>query len=317
MAVKSKRIVLYKASKMRKVNSESKKLLERFKIDMAIRDLSENTQKEYTYTLQQWLIFIYEYQDNRSVLEIDDEDLTEYLYFCKSQGNNTCRMKLRISVLSSFYKFLRKKKYLNSNPVEFIERPKKAEPVYTQTFLTKEQIAFMREALIRQGDTQLRLFVMLSLSTMARRSALASLQWNQVDFQESTIHDVPEKEGKIVDLYFNDEVKYLLKTLREEREAKNLNDKGWIFYSKFCKEDKHISPATLNAWCKKVGELIDIPSLHPHDFRHSGATLLKNAGMSLEDVSVLLNHESVETTRKFYIKHDKKRISEVKNRINF
>lgn len=62
--------------------------------------------------------------------------------------------------------------------------------------------------------------------------------------------------------------------------------------------------------------MIGVPTLHPHDFRHSGATLLKNAGMSLEDVSVLLNHESTDTTKKFYIKQDIRRISSVKNRYN-
>ena len=39
--------------------------------------------------------------------------------------------------------------------------------------------------------------------------------------------------------------------------------------------------------------------------------------MKLEDVSVLLNHESTETTIKYYIKQDTARINNVKNRINF
>ena len=56
--------------------------------------------------------------------------------------------------------------------------------------------------------------------------------------------------------------------------------------------------------------------MHPHDFRHSGATLLKNAGMSLEDVSVLLNHDSTDTTKKFYIKEDTARISSIKSAYN-
>ena len=61
---------------------------------------------------------------------------------------------------------------------------------------------------------------------------------------------------------------------------------------------------------------LDVPTLHPHDFRHSGATLLKNAGMSLEDVATLLSHESTDTTRKFYIKQDTARISTMKSLYN-
>ena len=42
------------------------------------------------------------------------------------------------------------------------------------------------------------------------------------------------------------------------------------------------------------------------------ATLLKNAGMPLEEVSVLLNHASTDVTRKFYIKEDNKKLKENK-----
>lgn len=62
--------------------------------------------------------------------------------------------------------------------------------------------------------------------------------------------------------------------------------------------------------------MINIPTLHPHDFRHSGATLLKNAGMSLEDVSTLLSHESTDTTKRYYIKQDIKRLGNAKQVYN-
>lgn len=82
------------------------------------------------------------------------------------------------------------------------------------------------------------------------------------------------------------------------------------------KKGEHITSAALNGWCHKIGELIGIPTLHPHDFRHSGATLLKNAGMALEDVSVLLNHESTDTTKKFYIKQNTAQLSAMKQVYN-
>lgn len=77
-----------------------------------------------------------------------------------------------------------------------------------------------------------------------------------------------------------------------------------------------VNSGTLNEWCKRIGQMIGAPSLHPHDFRHSGATLLKNAGMALEDVSTLLNHESTATTKKYYIKEDTARLSSIKRTYN-
>lgn len=316
MAVRSKRITLYDPAKLAQVNPENLRLLEKYQVDMAVRDLAASTQEQYIQSLRQWFIWILDNQGNRSVLEMDDDDITAFLYFCKSEGNNAARMKLRTSIISAFYRFLRKKRYLTANPTEFIESPKKITPITVQTFLTPEQVALMREKLIEHGDTQLRLYATLSLSTMARLSAIASLRWNQVDTQTCIIHDVLEKEGKIVDLYFNEEVKLLFEELRNQREHSGKNDKGWVFYTGRTTPTRHINNGTLNAWCKAIGEMIGVPTLHPHDFRHSGATLLKNAGMSLEDVSVLLNHESTDTTKKFYIKQDIRRISSVKNRYN-
>ena len=72
-------------------------------------------------------------------------------------------------------------------------------------------------------------------------------------------------------------------------------------------------PTILNDWCKTIGKMIGVETLHPHDWRHSGASALKNAGMALEDVSALLNHASTDVTKKFYIKENRKRISKLKD----
>ena len=150
---------------------------------------------------------------------------------------------------------------------------------------------------------------------MARVTAIASIRWDMIDLENKIIKGVLEKEGKIVDLYFSDEVKYLLVQLKKQREMKGRDDHGWLFYSGRNKE-KPINAGTLNEWCKRIGDMIGVPTLHPHDFRHSGATLLKNAGMALEDVSTLLNHENTNTTKRFYIKEDSARISSIKRSFN-
>ena len=313
--MKSKRIELFDKEKLEKINPETKKIMERYKIDMCMRNLSEQTQQAYENDLNQWFIYIYDKQKNTSIRELTDEHITEFLYFCTKEGNNAERIKRRISSISAIYKFMRKKRIIVENPTEFIDRPKKGMRIITQTYLTPEQVALMREKLISCDDLQLRLYAMLSLSTMARVQAISTIRWNQIDLENKIIKDVVEKEGKIVDLFFSEEVKYLLIQLKLQRESAKRNDYGWVFYSGRNRE-KPITKSALNDWCKRIGEMINVPTLHPHDFRHSGATLLKNAGMSLEDVSVLLNHDSCETTKRFYIKEDTARISSIKSSYN-
>ncbi|MCM1008683.1 MAG: tyrosine-type recombinase/integrase [Ruminococcus flavefaciens] len=316
MPERSRRIELHDSEKLKQINSETQKFLQKYQIDMSLRGLSEKTQYHYKMDLNQWFIYILDNQFNQSVTELSDDDITEFLYFCKRNGNNVERMKRRISAISAFYKFLRKKKLIQEDPTEFLDRPKKGLPIVAQTFLTEEQVALMRKKLIEYGALQLRTYALFSLSTMARVSAVANIKWKQIDFDNRIVRNVLEKEGKIVELFFSKEVKELLLEMKSAREADGINDFGWVFFSGHNTETQPITNCTLNEWCKKIGRMIGVPSLHPHDFRHSGASLLKNAGMPLEDVSALLNHNSTDVTKKFYIKEDVSRIKKMKDKFN-
>lgn len=316
MPERSKRILFHDNNKISQINPENQKLMQKYEIDMSLRELSQKTIYAYQNDLEQWLIYILDHQFNQSVTELTDDDITEFLYYCKQQGNNVERMKRRMASISAFYKFLRKKRMIQENPTEFLDRPKKGLPVTVQTFLTKEQVELMKQKLAENGNTQLMTYALFSLSTMARVNAIANIKWNQIDFEERMVKGVLEKEGKIVDLFFSEEVKELLLKLKAEREEKGVNDFDWVFFSGRNTPSQSINSGTLNEWCKTIGKMIGVETLHPHDFRHSGATLLKNAGMQLEDVSALLNHSGTDVTKKFYIKEDKSRISRLKDKFS-
>ena len=156
-------------------------------------------------------------------------------------------------------------------------------------------------------------YAFLSLSTMARVNAISSIKWDQVEFETRSIKDVVEKEGYIVTLYFAEYVREALQKLQAYRAEYGITDDGYLFVSRNGVEVTRVTNSTLNQWCKEIGGMINVPTLHPHDFRHSGATLLKNAGMSLEDVSALLHHQSTDVTKKSYIKEDATRLSVAKD----
>ena len=317
MAERSKRINLYDAEKLKNINPETLKLFQKYQIDMSIRDLSPNTIYGYITDLQQWFIYMHDNQFNLSVLDCTDDDLNEYFYFRKQEGNNVNRQRRVMSSISAFYKFLRKKKLIKESPTEFLERPKQGQPIVKQTFLTVEQVNELREKLTEYGDIQLQAYIFFGLSTMARVNAIAHLKWEQVDLDERTCTDVLEKEGKVVDLYFSPEVAELLRKMKQEREEKGINDYGWVWYTPYITEEECINNGTLNDWCKKAGNMIGVPTLHDHDLRHSGSNILKELGMDVQDIAELLHHESTETTVKHYLSKNKKKIKENKDNFTF
>jgi len=314
MAEISKKIKFYDPIKLKNINPETLKLYDKYKIDMTIRELSPKTIEGYDNDLSHWFIFIYDNQDNESILKLKEDDIVEFLYFCKTEGNNSRRMKRRISSISAFYKFLRRKKLIAENPLEFFERPKKDTDIITQTFLTKDQVELMKQKLVENGDLQLQTYALFSLSTMARVNAVSNTRWDKIDFDERTVNEVLEKEGKIVTLYFSQEVKELLLKLKQYREDNNIDDDGWVYITRYDNTINKVAKGTMQQWAKRVGELIGVPTLHAHDFRHSGSQLMLLAGAPLEEISSLLNHSGLDVTKRFYTREDKKKVQENKDK---
>lgn len=124
--------------------------------------------------------------------------------------------------------------------MEFIDRPTKDVAVVKQTYLTPDEVKLMREklnALVESATTvhmkdnamTLRLYALFSLSTMARVNAVRNTLWKSIDYENRMVHDVLEKEGKIVDLMFSKEVSELLKELKEYRTEHDIEDGGYVF----------------------------------------------------------------------------------------
>lgn len=294
------------------ISSENEKLWNQYYRAMKMKGLSDKTIYNYECDLKQWFKFMNEEQFGLSILDATEDDIAEFLFHCQEQGNNANRIKRRMSSISALYIFLKKKRLTRENPVELLDRPTSSKPVVVQTYLTMDQVSLMKEKLKEYGDLQLEVYALLSLSTMGRVNAISNIKWKQINFEECEIIEVLEKGDKVVDLFFNNEVKELLLKLKEQRELNGINTE-YVFISKKNGEYRKVVASTLGLWAKKIGIMIGLEhGLHCHDFRHSMATLLKNAGMPLEEVSTLLNHASTDVTRKFYIKEDNKKLKQSK-----
>ena len=316
MAERSKRIEMYDSEKVKKANAETLKLYGKYRMDMELRELSPTTIAAYESDLYQWFTYIYDNQGNQSITELTEDDLTEFFYYCKKEGNNSRRMKRRMSSISALYNYLMKKRLIKENPMMFIDRPKKDVDVTTQTFLTKEQVEMMEQKLqeyteSHDGNSQLQTYALFSLSTMARVTAISNIRWEQIDLEERVCNDVLEKEGKVVTLYFSSKVATLLQGLKQYRLDNDIDDGGYVFITS---NKSKADAGTMFEWSKKIGKLIDVPTLHPHDFRHSGSQLLKLAGCPIEQISELLNHSGLDVTKKFYLRPDQKKIRELKDK---
>jgi len=310
---RSERVIIGGKELEAQINPENITLLQRYDRDMQMRELSEKSIYSYKCDIIAWFKYLVKNQFNPIVTDLSEDDIEEFIFYTKEMGNHTERIKRRMASISAFYKFLRKKKIIKENPMEFMDRPKKGLPVVVQTFLTEEQYELMKLKLSECDNLLLQTYAMLSISTMGRVNAICNTQWEQIDYKERVINDVLEKEGKIVTLYFSEEVRDLLLKLQSEN-LENKIDCKYVFCT-FNKDkwDKTTN-STLGKWTEKIGEMIGVPTLHCHDFRHSGSQLLSLKGMSIEKISELLNHSGLDVTKNHYLRQDKKKIQAEKDK---
>lgn len=310
--------------KMASVNHNNIRLIEKY-FNFKNINLSDASKKGYQSDFNQWLVYIMENYSNQEILKMVTDDMDEmvdlledFIAFCTSVlGNNERRVQRRMSSISSFFLYLRKKRKIKENPIEFLDRPKigKGEkPQIKQTFLSLEQVQTIRQGLKETGDTQLQLYFEFSLSTMARVNAVSNVKVEQIDFKAKRVNDVLEKEGYMVTLFPSSYAMELIdKWLRERKEAGIESD--YLFITKYGGKWDVVKKVTIQThWIKKIGKIVNVPELHAHDLRHTGSDILHKKGLPLETVSKLLHHKSTQTTLDHYLQTDFDKIQDDKSK---
>ena len=88
---RSKRIVFDKKHED-SISEENLKLLEKYEMDMEIRELSPKSIYNYKRDLIQFFSYIEKNQFGLSLIDITEDDVEEFIFYCKKQGNNTERI---------------------------------------------------------------------------------------------------------------------------------------------------------------------------------------------------------------------------------
>ena len=314
--------------KYRKVSEENKQIIKKY-FNFKNMNLSESTKKSYDNDFKQWLYFIYEQYEKGIIKEeniirlLNEEDgieemvdlLEDFVAFCTAfLGNNERRIQRRLSSISSFFLYLRKKRKIKENPLDFLERPSLRageKQQIIQNFLTEDEINSIRKGLKNLNNLQLEVYFEISISTMARVNAISNIKINQINFEKGIISEVLEKEGYLVDLFPSDLALSLIKELIKKRKKEKIESQ-YLFITRYGNKWKKVSKTTIQtSWIKKIGNTID-KNLHSHDLRHSASSILFNKGMPLENVQKLLNHQSPDTTLKYYVRQDVQKLQEQK-----
>ena len=161
------------------------------------------------------------------------------------------------------------------------------------THLKPEEVRRLSHALDDSGNLNLKYIISFLLMTGARKSEALNARWEHIRF-DNRIWFVPlAKSGQPRSIFLSDAAMAVLYRLRQE----HFFDPHSPFV--FTNPKTGRPYASIFATWKIAREAAGLPDLRIHDLRHSFASALVNANVSLYDVQKLLGHASIKTTMRY------------------
>lgn len=250
----------------------------------AIANCSIKTLKQYTYKLQNFFTTI-----GKTYLDVTPADIRAYLnmYRVKHNASDTYRDNIRIT-LNSFFQWLVNNHRITSNPCANVEKVRCCQKVLRP--LSPFELETCR---IKTVDLREKALIDFFFSSGVRVSECASVRISDIDWQNRSVLIRHGKGNKQRIVYFNAESEISLRAYLNSRD----DTTDALFVSKRAPHNQ-IGPHSLENILKKVGKRIGL-HVHPHKLRRTFATHCIDAGMSLEQVQLLMGHASPATTMRY------------------
>jgi len=274
---------------------------------MDISDLAKVTSRD-----------IYMYMDFLTLYVRDDVEIT----------NQELGKQRKLSSLRSFYKFLYKNGYIESDPAALVDMPKRHQKPIIR--LEIDEVARMLD-LVENGDLQTEhqkkyrehtrardlAILTLFLGTGIRVSELVGINMDDIDFSINGFL-VTRKGGNQAILYFPDEVSQVLRDYMKHRLTLTPapGHEAALFLSL---QNRRISVRAVQNMVKKYASLAAPLKKHlsPHKLRSTFGTNLYHETGDIYLVADVLGHSDVNTTRRHYaaMSDDRRRMAAGKVRL--
>lgn len=237
------------------------------------------------------------------IKKITLENVEEYQrYLSEIKEDKASSIIRKISTLKKFYKYLRQKKVVNENIIEYINNPKL--PKRQPKFLNIEESKKLLDELANGHTINSKrdyCIMTLFLHCGLRISELINIKIQDIDTINNSLRVIGKgNKERLINLdktCINVIQDYLLIRKNIENNIKSIDDKDYLFISNcHCQISTERIRDILENVLKRIG--LEDKGITPHKLRHSFATLMYNSGvMDIVELQEVLGHENIETTK--------------------
>lgn len=208
-------------------------------------------------------------------------------------------LQARWSSLNTFFSWLVKRGYLDTNPIPMVDRPKN-NTEHKVTYLNKTEIHKLFKAIEDNSNKIVaardKTVISLALATALRISALVNINIEDIDFENNIIR-VIEKRQKIREINIGDNTKNMLREWIEIRNKEFSDiDSSALFLSQ--KKGRLSGDAVVDMLTKYCDQA-KIKRITPHKLRSSSACALAKNNVPVKAIAKQLGHCQIATTMKY------------------
>ena len=257
------------------------------------RAMAENTCESYERDIANFAAHM-KLSGAESAASVDRADIDDYFQAERERKMASATRARRLIALRLFFRHLMERKIISENPMEVVERPKKARIL--PRILSEEEVSEMLDSVGADTPRDLRDRAMLELlySCGLRVSELISLKLSDLFFGEGYIRIVGKgNKQRLVPIGLVAQ-EYVMLYLDDRKEKGNTRSEETLFLSN---RNSQLSRVMVFTIIRQATEAAGITkTVSPHTFRHSFATHLLAGGASIRQVQDLLGHENITTT---------------------
>ncbi|MGB5875555.1 MAG: tyrosine recombinase XerC [Bacteroidota bacterium] len=261
------------------------------------RGYSTNTVAAYRVDLGQFLTFLQRHAGDAGFEAVDQRSIRHFLGELLERGFSKRSVARKIACLKSFFKWLRRKKIVPTDPTLLVCTPRLDKRL--PHFLDERAAALLMEQPDRSSPEGARDAAILELfySTGMRLGELLGLCAGDLNQEEQTVK-VTGKGNKQRILPIGSRAMEALQFylgVRERLVGPEKRDPGTLFVTK---RGKPMSPKGVNIIVGRyINSVSESEKKSPHVLRHTFATHLLDRGADLQAVKELLGHASLSTTQ--------------------
>lgn len=206
----------------------------------------------------------------------------------RKQGRSDGTIRDELALISAALKYAEREKWIDRAP--YIELPPSPPP--KDRWLTREEV---NKLLYVTKAYHIKLFIKVALATASRSTAILELEWDRVDMEKRRIElNVPgrprTKKGRAT-VPINDDLYEALLEAQERATCDHVIEWG----GHQCESVKKGFGNT----AKRAG----FTDVSPHTLRHTAATWMAQAGVSMWEIAGMLGHKDSRITERVYAKH--------------